>query len=410
VPEVGKIKQKFLKTLPRGAMRHSRSTDFRLDSLAGGLEESGHLFEESGHLFEENGSLFVENGPLFEADVAHDELKEVDGLVEDIAEEIRDLHNLNQTEAEVGCKLDRDNVICSNDVISDKRKWETSRTTIKHQIQRLRAQLNELKQIRKYLRVRRPSVTQRRGHARVLPLDLRAYSGVDVHAHQDAEICACDPSARKAAERRILRAERMRLREEKKLEKLRRKEAKRLKLERKQRRRLNPKKEDHCKADVKMNCFSHDNQHWKTAPLWTEGPFCACTNSNNNTYWCVRNVNSTHNYLYCEYVTGMVTYFDIRVDPHQLRNVLHTLTHDEVNYMHTQVIELRESGGRQTFLEQRRRSEPRTLRLEKRRGGAEKRRLEMRRIGSEKRRALVARKLQEKGRRRKWNRSILRRG
>ncbi len=30
--------------------------------------------------------------------------------------------------------------------------WETSRTTIKHQIQRLRAQLTELKQIRKYLR------------------------------------------------------------------------------------------------------------------------------------------------------------------------------------------------------------------------------------------------------------------
>ena len=65
VPEVRKISQKFLKTLPRGATspRHSRSTDFR----------HGHLFEE---------------------DVAHDELKEVDGLVEDIAEEIRDLHNL----------------------------------------------------------------------------------------------------------------------------------------------------------------------------------------------------------------------------------------------------------------------------------------------------------------------------
>ena len=53
---------------------------------------------------------------------------------------------------------------------------------------------------------------------------------------------------------------------------------------------------------------------------------------------CVRNINTTHNYLYCEYVTGMVTYFDLQVDPHQLRNVLHTLTDQEVNYMHSQVV------------------------------------------------------------------------
>ena len=106
--------------------------------------------------------------------------------------------------------------------------------------------------------MRRPAV-ERRGHARVLPLDLRAYSvhdNLSAHAHQDAEICSCDPSARKAAERRFLRTERMRLREEKKLEKLRRKEAKRLKLERKERRRLNPKKEDHCKAVREQQLFS----------------------------------------------------------------------------------------------------------------------------------------------------------
>merc|ERR1719209_2282231 len=131
---------------------------------------------------------------------------------------------------------------------------------------------------------------------------------------------------------------------------MRRKERKRIKMEKKQRRKLNPKKADHCKQDVKMNCFSHDNEHWRTAPRWTEGPFCACTNSNNNTYWCVRNVNATHNYLYCENVTGMITYFDLRVDPFQLRNLLYTLPSSDLTFMHDQVTRLRNYSGKRRFL------------------------------------------------------------
>merc|ERR1712142_689071 len=137
-------------------------------------------------------------------------------------------------------------------------------------------------------------------------------------------------------------------RRERKFERMLRRERKR-KIEEKKERKI--KKNGHCKTDVKMNCFSHDNSHWRTPPLWTEGPFCACTNSNNNTYWCVRNINSTHNYLYCEYVTGMVTYFDLKVDPHQLRNVLHTLSDEDINYMHHQVTSLREYSAAKTFLD-----------------------------------------------------------
>ena len=95
--------------------------------------------------------------------------------------------------------------------------------------------------------------------------------------------------------------------------------------------------------------FSHDENHWKSAPVWTGGSFCACTNSNNNTYWCVRNINTTHNYLYCEYVTGMMTYYDLRVDPHQLRNLLHTLTDSELNFMHQQVRDLRDFSAEKKF-------------------------------------------------------------
>ena len=40
----------------------------------------------------------------------------------------------------------RNSVVCSTEITSDKIAWLNSRSTIKHQIQQLRAQLNELKQ------------------------------------------------------------------------------------------------------------------------------------------------------------------------------------------------------------------------------------------------------------------------
>merc|ERR1719209_1482370 len=170
---------------------------------------------------------------------------------------------------------------------------------------------------------------------------------------REVGVCLCNDENNMKARKLQLREQRIERRRERKFERILRRERKRKQTEKEKAKKM--KRNDHCKIDMKINCFSHDNDHWKSAPLWTEGPFCACTNSNNNTYWCVRNINETHNYLYCEYVTGMITYFDLRVDPHQLRNLLHTLTDPELNFMHGQVLELRSYSAEDKFLESRRR-------------------------------------------------------
>jgi len=77
---------------------------------------------------------------------------------------------------------------------------------------------------------------------------------------------------------------------------------------------------------------------FKTPPFFSGAPYCSVQDAVNNTYRCLRIINSTNNIQYCEFpIERFREFYDLNADGYQLNNLINTVNPDVLQSLHTEL-------------------------------------------------------------------------
>ncbi|XP_033640197.1 extracellular sulfatase Sulf-1-like isoform X2 [Asterias rubens] len=264
------------------------------------------------------------------------------------------------------CQVYRnDTVMCDNEIFESRKAWVNHRKLIAARVRLLRKHLDDLKEIKVFLKDTKPPVSEKS------EIEIEIVPEEPYKKDKPEKVCTCDNIDGVISEAQARELERLgdiylENKGEFVLEVPSSDRGSRSArsvpafgefveddiqdeisvipadtLSRKQRKFQN-KQDCHVEG---MKCTSHDNDHWRVKPFWTLGHLCLCLNSVNNSYRCLRSINETHDFLYCEFITDFLEYFDMTEDPHQKVNAITEITDDHRKFMRDELQTLKYCTG-----------------------------------------------------------------